>query len=590
MSIEASAVPLRAVRVIDPVVDINAMANKTYAVYTAGTANSYQPISATSISNSSVQFQCNPPSAQTYVNRMVYMRMEWLLTFTSTNATPGTFTLNAQGLATKAGVNPGLGNFDAPRCLPLASAIQSMSVNIGNAAISTNLNSYVRATQRYMNSVDDRNLGMSTSPSMLDQFWSYSPVTVNGTTYNCGNGSNRNPLAGEFDNVQEGARGGFVGCVIESNTQNLATVRLTVVEPIFLSPFLTPTQQDEVALININNMNILLQLGGRGSSGLGAAIWSHADQLLIPGFTITADVKNATAYFNYITPLISQQIPRTVTYAYYEPTNYQNTPGQSLLAGASTQLNFNAVQLQSVPGRVYIFVADRDSNFKPDGTTTDTFLSIDRINLTFKNQDSLLSNASQYELFQISRRNGCNMSYRQWAYDCGSVLCLEFGRDIQIGELDAPGVRNGTYNFSFTVTVTNQTNQTVTPTVNALIFLEGVMNIEDANQVSRSVGVLSNSDVLATKGGALSPYVRPKNIYGGFGWGDIKSFFTGTVPRLLRGAIDIGSKVAPVLAPQYAPAFGVADQALRLTGHGRRKMKGGAKLSKADMQDLLESM
>lgn len=589
MSIEASAVPLNAVRVIDPTVDINARSNKTYAVYTAGTANSYQPISATSISNSSVQFQCNPPSSQTFVNRMVYVRMQWLLTFTSTNPTPGTFTLNAQGLATLPGVNAGVGYFDAPRCLPLASATQSMSVNIGNAVISTNLNSYVRATQRYMNNVEDRNLGLSSSPSMLDQFWSYSPVVVNGTTYNCGNGSNRNPLAGPFDNVQEDARGGFYDCVIESNTQTSATVRLTVVEPLFISPFLTPTQQDEVSLININNMNIQLQLGGRGSAGLGAAVWSHANQAGIPNFTINANVENATAYFNYITPLISQQIPRTVTYGYYEPTNYQNTPGQSIPAGQTTQLTWNAVQLQSVPGRVYIFVADRDSNFSSDGSSTDTFLSIEQIQLTFKNQDSLLSNASQWDLYQISRRNGCNMSYRQWSYDCGSVLCLEFGRDIQIGELDAPGVRNGTYNFSFNVKVRNQTNRTVTPTVNALVFLEGVMNIEDANQVSRSVGVLSNADVLASKGGEVSPYTRPKNIYGGFGWRNVRNFFS-SVPKYLRGAIDIGSKIAPIIAPQYAPALGIADQALRLTGNGRRKIRGGAKLTKADMHNLLQAM
>jgi len=238
-----------------------------------------------------------------------------------------------------------------------------------------------------------------------------------------------------------------------------------------------------------------------------------------------------------------------------------------------------------VPQLIYIFISPRDSD--TTYLTTDTFLSIETITCTWQNQDGILSSASVFDLYQMSVKNGCNMSYRQWTYDCGSVLCLEMGTDINLQNTDAAGVR-GLYNWSFQVTVRNQTKVPVIPQINCLVSLEGIVSISAENSVIRSVGVLSQENVLQTIAtGQIVAYTPPRNVYGG-GWFDsVKNFFSKNIsklPSLLRTGINTAQSMGVT-----NPYLGLADQALKLTGNGRRRLKhrGGAGMSRAELEDML---
>ncbi len=61
-----SYVPLKPVLVTDPVLDVDAV--KSYACLQGGSHVSYKPYTSTSISNSSIQFSCPPPSAGVVVD------------------------------------------------------------------------------------------------------------------------------------------------------------------------------------------------------------------------------------------------------------------------------------------------------------------------------------------------------------------------------------------------------------------------------------------------------------------------------------------------------------------------------------------
>ena len=112
----------------------------------------------------------------------------------------------------------------------------------------------------------------------------------------------------------------------------------------------------------------------------------------------------------------------------------------------------NAVQLNSIPSRVYVFVtrADTDMRF----TDTDTYAALENVNISFDNRDSILSNAQPYDLYQIAVKNGTNLSWPQWSSKVGGVLALDFGEDVPLRANQAPSLR-GSYNLSMRVNAKN---------------------------------------------------------------------------------------------------------------------------------------
>lgn len=594
MSLELPVERLNSVRVLDPRVTINDQKNKTYAIFQGGSQNTYIERVSTNFSNTAAVIDCNPPSMQTYINRKIYLKMSFTLTFTGTSS-PGNVLLQAPGLPTSTGLaTPGnVSYLNAPRNSPIASILANSQITLGNMVISTNLNTYQRAMFRYANFLDQRNYDFSMTPAMLDQHFLYfDPVgSINPIQY-----SGRNPLGISYATTTgDEGRGQFVGCVVTSNTPTSATVEMTCVEPYWVSPLLYEREMTDVAFIGIQNMQFQLNLAARGGGGIFNGLWSTAADPTLSIITGTsATVDYVSALLNFVTPAITQSIPKTVFYSYYEPTNYQTQSQQILAPGATTVLNFNAIQLNSIPNRCYIFAADRDSNF--NYTVADTYLSIQSINVTWENQDGILNAANQNDLYAISVRNQCNDTFRQWSYDVGSVLALQFGVDIALDSLSCPGKRGpGQFNFSFQLTVLNQTNLPVTPNLNCVIWQEGVMSIEN-NNVIRSVGVIGSQDVLNAIGsGATMPYHIPRSINGGLSWSQIKNFIKNTLPKALRSGLNIAEKIVPA---QYKPVLSFADQGLKLIGQGRRgtsrrkvgrprKRRGGEMMSRNELEGML---
>ncbi len=584
MSLELPVEPLSAVRILDPRITINDQANKTYGVFTGPAQNTFRTVVSTNFSGSSILIDMPVPSMQTYINRKIYVNPVFTLTFTGTSV-GGNVLLQGPDLPTSTGlVTPGnVAYYNAPRAYPFAQICSAFQLTLGNAVISSNLNTYHRALMRYMNPVEDRDLDLSMTPGMLDQHFEY---FVAAGLQNRIQFSNRNPLGTYTANVQEEPRGSFIGCTVMSNTATSAVVELEVIEPFWISPCLWERGDEQVAFIGLNNMQMQFTLAGRGGGNIANGLWSTAVDPSISTITgVSVVVNSCQAYVNYMTPQLTQSIPRTVFYGYYDLTNYQTASQQVLAAGGTELYVMNAIQLNSIPGRVYIFVSDRDSN--ANYTIPDYFLSIQSINITWENQDGLLNSASVADLYQMSLRAGCNMSFRQWTYDIGSVLCIQWASDLNLNNLDAPGKR-GQYNFSFRISVFNQTNGPVYPTINCLVVQEGVLSIEQ-NSVIRSLGVLDSRTVLDTiETGTIAPYQKPKTVYGGFSWNSIKNFFRSTLPKALRSGVNVASKLAPA---QYQPYLALADEGLKLTGHGKRRRmvrhRGGHMMSRGELERSL---
>lgn len=564
---------LNYVRVIDPRLDINSSRNKTYGILSGAPYQTGRILPSTSFSNSQITFNAPPPSRDIYTNRRFLARVKFRIDFTGTSAGAGIPLLQAFGMNTAPGVSAGNFNYDAPRAMPLSQALQTVQVTIGNQTFSSNLNVYSRIFQRYHRNEFQEDGDFSYSPSMPDQSQTYSEL----------DGFPRNPLGGYGDNVTQCPRGGFADCIITSNTStgtpaDTASIELTVTEAIPLSPLSFDANQEQLSFIGVDMMTIQLQLGGRGSgllTGLAQSLWSHST-LGSALTSATATVLQADLLFNYLTPSSLQYLPDLVTYNYNEFTNYPTRASAPLAPGASTVLAMSSVTLPTIPNRLYIFASPQDSD--TNITDTDTFCRISNINLTFANQDGILSNYSPQMLYDMSVTNGLNYSWTQWQQKVGSVACAEFGTQIPLKDSWAPGVRTS-QTLQMLVTITNiHPTKTFTPTLNILSVQEGIVTI-DRGSVSKNIGVLDEKQVLDSWDSTPIPQKRSVNIFGaslggGSFFSDVGTFFK----RLIRPGINVAKALAP---QQFQPVVSAVSDVASSYGLGFKdvaKRRGAALL------------
>lgn len=578
MSIGVNA--LNFVPTIDPKIDVERLEKLMYGIETTAVENTYQTFPIQNYSANSITVVANPPNNQVFVSSKFDQMIKFLITFTGTSGGPGIHLLQAAGLPSAPGVSSGNAYYDAPRCFPLANALSNLQVSMNTDQNSINLNQFVRILTRYYNNIQHCQDRMASyTPTMPDQYLQYED----------GIGYARSELRGYGDNVLQCPRGGFVNCLITRNDStgnagDIATVELTVQEALWLSPLASPCQKEKPAFAQLNTITITETLNGRGNGifgGLIASLWSHANPDVSPTVfsNATVEILETNVSFQYLTPPLDMQIPRTIVYDYVQPQYYATVTNSPVSPGSQLSIPFQNIQLDGIPEKMYLWVSQRDQD--NDMFSTDTAFSIENVSITFNNKPGILAPASKEDLYDIAVKNGCNLSYRQFRKDVGAVLCLKFGEDIPLANLISSGV-GGSFNFSGNVLCTNNYNTSIIPSLNTLFINPGTFTISNGKCL-REINLLTRNNVLATRNSGVAPIHSPEGLdaLGGFAWSDIVNFFK----KAGRTAIDVGKKVVPILAPEYAPVVGAVDQAARSLGFG--KMRGGRRLTKREMMAMM---
>lgn len=513
-------------RVNDPVTNLNS--KRDYIVLRGGSVNSWQQFPATNVNTNTIQITCNPPSRDIIVNRKVYLRAQFTLTFT------------------------GVGNpllrmdvADAPRAYPLSQVINTLQMTINDDTLTlAPFNQYWPALLWYHNRMCQRREDYSMTPSMLDQSQNYSDIF----------GGIRSPLQGYRAGAPENdePRAGFSGMTI-TNGNNTATVVMTITEPIFLSPLYFGSGNSS-GLIGIENMAFTATLGNL------QRLWSHDG---VNGNSVTAltvAINSASLLFNYITPDTVSHIPRQLSYPYFNLVSYPTKGSLNVAPGGAFSQTMQNIQLASIPRRIYIFARMDDSLLQANNTgflLSDSycaFANSNPISLTWNN-NQFLSQASVQDLYQMSVRNGVQMSWNQWNAQApngvnpnpnavttgvGSILCVDFGTDIGLSPLEAPGVL-GQYQLQFTVNMINTNpTQTFIPTLYCVVVSEGAFNVINGS-CNHKIGVLTHSDVLNSR---LAPSITMNDLHNVYG-GGIGDFFRSIVSGA-EGAFKGIKKVLPV--------------------------------------------
>lgn len=481
--------PSRYVKQYDPIIDLIA---PTKVVLEEGATDvTITKFPSSSISTANIQFNnIDPPDADTIVDRKVYVKANFRLTFTGNNVPNGEHLLTTNGIdivgqPTDSWRGGLAGGVDGLRAFPLTQILDTLRVKINTQTFTQNLNQYIEPVMRYSN---DRNVSeqdWSMSPTMQDTYQQYSDFT----TY----GSARNVLGNFGENGFRTPRGGFSQCTVvdqyiqggssgdpstDPDSTNIAIVDCSLCEPLFISP-LAFGKRTQKGFIGVKQMMITLNI----SSNYENFIWSHdADSSgktinsirLSYDTTTTGMTERPEIMFTYYTPQFAQQIPRDNLYQYHEINDYPLQNSGLLGAGAEQTYSVNNIQLDSVPKRIFIYL--RESEDTKTFNNTDTYARIKRIRVTFGNQSGLLSDANENQLFNICSRNGLNSSWSDWTRHTGSVLCLDFAKNISLNYKTIVG-KKGSYQIQYNITVQNLSNRDIKYDIHTLVVSEGYVNI-----------------------------------------------------------------------------------------------------------------
>ncbi len=443
---------------------------------------SIQAYPAQSYSNSSTTWNLQAPSLQALLDRKIIIKMQAKFTFART----GTFDGNIFNNATRAGATTGIvdnpdffaGNCALRALAPYSSRASSVAITLNNTTISYYPQIYQAALSHYGPYSDPCNINAG-SLCYPDQSWNYHDFAAP-----------KDPLA-TFGN--EGiieARGSSwdeISCTV--NGANAATIFVTWYEPFIWGPFIGYNSiSDKKALTGLNSVQIVMN-----SNDLSQMLSADLVQLgtttspSVVAVTVTGSINQAdgvaapTLYVNWLNSGFSgDQFERPNKYAL---TTYNNfvTGGNTIAYQAKRQsVTSQALQLNSVPSALYIFCQRRQGD--RNAGSADAFLRIEDITLTFGTTSGLLSGSNNATLYNMSVRNGCKQSHIGFSSYLGSVIKIDFSKDISLPD-DIAVASKGTYTAQFTLSVSNisSINETLAFDIVSVAAIENVLTIINAN-------------------------------------------------------------------------------------------------------------
>lgn len=585
MSLDVNSLHL--IPTIDPRLDIQKLQKLLYGIESVSTNNLFRVFPINNITPSGFSITANPSNNKVFVDRKLYNQVQFILTWTGVSGGAGIPLLQCPGLPTAPGVSnfPNAQYYDAPRAYGLSNSISNVAISLNGQGVTTNLQQYIRALTRYSNSVECQDQLCGYSPNMLDQF----------VEYKNGNGFARDPLRGYGDNPYQCPRGGFINAIVLRNDStgvaDTAQVQLTLMEPVYLSPMNNWCGRDEEpSFVQLATISETITFSGRGTNNqnLISTLWSHSS--LSPSTFTSFNVSTPDGGSNFIylemEPPLDLVIPPTIVYPYVEPY-YLQTQKTVVTAGTTANgMQLDNIQLTSIPERVYIWVNKRDQDYS--WTDSDTYFAINKIDITFNTKSGILSTATPEMLYNMAVRNKTNSNYRQFVKDVGSVLCLRFGEDIPLSNLLAAGSR-GSYNFTATISATNNSSQDIVPSINVLFIYTGTFTISNGS-CYKNIGLLTENNVLAVKQSNEEPIpsappfdaLGTGTMMGGVNWSNVLR----KLKKIARFGIEVGKRVVPKLAPQYLPVVQAADILARKAGFG--SAVGGRRLSRKQMLEMMD--
>ena len=525
------------IKVLDPRINLHEYDQALNLVQKGCSRYTYQTEGAKSYSNTQALFSIIPPSTRTIIDRNI--RVRWYF-------------------EVKTDQDQVFGVHDALRQCPVSSIIDSITVNINGDGFSHQTSDTIHAMMCYGVKNDDHNHKISQFPSQPDAYQEYSQWAQYG--------SGKCPLKQYGENSTIPTRAGFYREQVDSKTS-----RFIVTEPLWLSPF-NNLNEDAEGFVNVNKLDFSI----RFKSDLSRVL-SHDSGNNAPNISsVTVNFyQQPEMLMLYITPPLLMPLPSILSLPYYKPDIYIKSVGNVNAGASKLAFSSDTFRLSQIPRYAMVF-AQQSRNAR-DFKTSDSFAVINRVSVLWNNENNLLSSATQQDLYNMSVRNGCTLSYPAWSNYRGSPLVMSFGNDLALGEDESVGV-HGQYTFKIEVDLKNSSINAKDYELYVIFMNEGVYQIFE-NGARSSLGNLTREMVLSAHQAPeqLNQHEYAQLQGSGF-WSGLKGFFN----KVAHGVSDVAKFVSPIVstvAPEFAPLVagvsGVADAVKQGTG-GR--LSGGRRL------------
>jgi hypothetical protein len=501
---------------------LNVSDSVSYAVHKGGQNMTSATFNAISSTPSSVTFNIQVPSEQTLIDRRVLWQSTVILKLTCANTPAGQLPINY-------GVSDSLAPF------PLHQLATVMTATINNNSVSLNVRDVLPALLRFHDRRElQRYNGMT--PVMPDLLASY-PDGVGALLNSLGSFANSadNDLLPRGSWVLDGITtsalvSGALPTPLVAPTAGYTGdifVQFTVTEPLLLSPFIwCDPQSNNQAFYGVQNMNFVFNLGDASRVWRSANLVNASNAPSLSNQYISAisvqSLSNTKLIFNFLTPHPSDlmsarnsvpywEAPRFITSglssaaAYTPSTAFPNKPVISTYSTSSLQLN-------QIPDKIILQLRNPLANC--NAGNPDAFLGIDGVSINFNNQSGILASATQNDLWRYSVENGSNQSWLEFSgfsnipdstSGCGkkipmsgSLVILEFGKDINLTEDYYASGSLGNFNLQIQVRAYNQFPYAITPEivlicVNSGLFVNerGTLTMECENDWKQFVSPIN---------------------------------------------------------------------------------------------------
>ena len=603
-----SNIPANIVPVLEPRI---AFFEKTsvqgqYALVKGAETYTYRNYPSNSCSNSNINWSTPSPSFEDVLSRVCVIEVPLNIQFSG----PGSANPDEAMIQS---------NLDAFRAYPLESIIKSIQVMINGEVFTCNMSQIVHPFSRYHLGVEDFNKGIT--PNMLDFYQSYQD----------GNGNSKNPLAW-YDNSAQNPRGAYADYTIVTNTNTTAEIQAVLRTYVMMSPFqwIGANKSNVPGLTQITSLDWEVNF----SSNL-SRIWSRSATHPVPVSNMIVTIGsltgqgsgNANMRLLWCTPRASMRqyissLPE-IKYPYFS-TNRLSTPGDSALApNASTTITSQVINLISIPNAIYIYAIQDEStvfnNLQTNLTVTDTYFSIENIDITLANVTGILSTASPQQLYDISIRGGLkDTTFNEFVgytnpfnqlvstFDAtkkiglvGSVVRLTPGVDFSLRDDLCAGVGNEKIDMQVKVQVRNinQYND-VKPMLCILCVYEGYMTVYNG-QCRKNIGVLTRADVVASNDYQHIDWNDLEKNYGGSIGDRFGLFVRDVAPKINKflkdsKAISKGLKVASYAPTRFSSGLDAASKVAKHYGYGEGGMlmeeqRGGRAVSHNKLKSRLKT-
>lgn len=440
----------------------------------------YTPYTSQNFSNQQLQFQVFPNSMGTFLDRKLLVEMQVDFTLTATNPLSTIFP----------GGNPAASGVIGLRYMPLHNVANTFQATINGNVVSNTTFEIIAPFSQY-----------NTPTDPLEQLnWSFMPACKNvGQSYADTFGTPRSQFASQYENVYQDSNAVTSNMSIISQVAGTTVVRCHWCEIIPYAPFINGVLERE-GLVGLNSALILNWV----LPGLERFIgYDNVNGTPLSSISATWAVPPVLRC-NWLTAPISGALNMNQGMAYKYPYAniqiFQNTP-VPVASNATQTLTYSNVQLTGIPQAAFIFAREQVTDRTP--FDADSFAVIESLNIQFNNMTGILSGASQYDLYKIAVRNGLKQRYSDWASiyggGVGSVLKVEFDRDIPLGDPALAVGRMGTYQWSGTVNVTNPSAASINYVLYLIVVYEGILTVVDGSCMTQ-INLVSGMDVLQSSG------------------------------------------------------------------------------------------